>query len=91
MNRPLESVDDTTLLAAFARLEPSSQAFARMRHSVMTDFHAQQRSLVDEWLGLFRVRPLSHLAYACAGGITVVLGTFLGAMLPWIVRSLSRG
>jgi hypothetical protein len=78
-------MNDTELIGAWTALEPSAQRRARIETRVFEWLEASESSIVGEWLGLLKVEPLSVLAYAAAGAVSLVLLTPIGWMTAWLV------
>lgn len=74
---------DDPMLEAMQALEPSPDRVRAMRGCVLEAYEADHTSLVAEWIGLLRVRPLAHGGWLLAA--TVVL---LAQIAPWVAQIL---
>jgi hypothetical protein len=75
-------MNDTELVAAWAALEPGSRRRARIETRVFEWIEAGETSLASEWLGLLKVEPVTGVAFASAGALSLLLFTPVG----WLVR-----
>jgi hypothetical protein len=78
-------MNETELTAAWATLEPGVRRRARIETQVVEWLEASETSIAGEWLALLKVEPLSVLAYAAAGAVSLVLLTPIGWMTAWLV------
>lgn len=78
-------MNDLELIRAWAALEPAARRRARIETRVFDWLEASRSSIAGEWLGLLKVEPLSVLAYAAAGAVSLVLLTPIGWMTAWLV------
>ena len=78
-------MNEMELTAAWATLEPSAHRRVRIETQVFDWLEASERSIAGEWLALLKVEPLSVLAYASAGAVSLVLLTPVGWMTAWLV------
>jgi hypothetical protein len=78
-------MNEMELTAAWAALEPGAQRRARIETQVLDWLEASDTSIAGEWLALLKVEPLSVLAYASAGAVSLVLLTPIGWMTAWLV------
>lgn len=78
-------MNDLELISAWTTLEPTARRRARIEKRVFDWLEASQSSIAGEWLGLLKVEPLSVLAYAAAGAVSLVLLTPIGWMTAWLV------
>ena len=77
-------MNDTDFTQSWALLEPDSRRRARIETRVCEWLEASETSLAGEWLGLLKVEPLTGLAFASVGALSLVLLTPVG----WIMYSL---
>lgn len=75
---------DAELMRSWSALEPNGRQRARIETRVFEWLEASDTSLVSEWLGLLKVEPLTALAYASVGAVSLILLTPVG----WIVGLL---
>ena len=79
-------MNDAELLKTWSMLEPDGRRRAAIETQVFEWLEAYETSLVGEWLGLLRVEPLTALAYACVGAVSLVLLTPVGWMTALMLR-----
>ena len=79
-------MNDTDLMRLWSALEPSARRRARIETRVFEWLEASETSLAAEWLGLLRVEPLTALAYASVGAVSLVLLTPVGWIASWLLR-----
>jgi hypothetical protein len=77
-------MNDTELAAAWSALEPSARRRARIETQVFEWLDARETSLLGEWFGLLKVEPLTGLAYASVGALSLLLLSPVG----WIASFL---
>jgi len=77
-------MNDTEIMRLWSVLEPSARRRARIETRVFHWLEASETSLVGEWLGLLKVEPLTGLAYAAVGALSLVLLSPVG----WILSGL---
>jgi hypothetical protein len=77
-------MNDAELIATWSMLEPQARRRARIETRVLEWLEASESSLLGEWLGLLKVEPLTGLAYAAVGALSLVLLTPVG----WFVSAL---
>jgi hypothetical protein len=78
-------MNEMELTATWAALEPSARRRACIETRVFDWLEASETSIAGEWLALLKVEPLSVLAYAAAGAVSLVLLTPIGWMTGWLV------
>jgi len=78
-------MNDTDLVGAWSTLEPSSRLRARIETRVFEWIEASETSLAGEWLGLLRVEPLTGLAFASVGALSLVVFTPIGWMVSLVL------
>ena len=81
----VRGMNETELTATWTALEPSVRRRARIETQVFDWLEASETSIAGEWLALLKVEPLSVLAYASAGAVSLVLLTPVGWMTTWLV------
>jgi hypothetical protein len=77
-------MNDTELVNLWSALEPNGRQRARIETRVFEWLEASDTSIAGEWLGLLKVEPLTALAYASVGAVSLLLLTPIG----WIAVSL---
>ena len=77
-------MNDTELMNLWSALEPNGPQRARIETRVFDWLEASKTSIVAEWLGLLKLEPLTALAYASVGAVSLLLLTPIG----WIAVSL---
>ena len=77
-------MNDTELMSLWSALEPNGRQCARIETRVFESLEASETSIAAEWLGLLKIEPLTALAYASVGAVSLVVLTPIG----WIVSSL---
>ena len=77
-------MNDTELMSLWSALEPNGHQRARIETRVFDWLEASDTSIAGEWLGLLKVEPLTALAYASVGAVSLLLLTPIG----WIAVSL---
>ena len=77
-------MNDTDLMSLWSALEPTSRRRARIETRVFEWLEASETSIAAEWLGLLKVEPLTALAYASVGAVSLLVLTPIG----WIAVSL---
>jgi hypothetical protein len=79
-------MNEMELVQTWLSLEPSSRRRARIETRVSDWIEAGETSIAGEWLGLLRVEPLSALAFASVGAVSLMLltpvGWFIAALVP---------
>jgi hypothetical protein len=78
-------MNEMEMTSAWAALEPSARRRARIETQVFDWLEASEASIAGEWLALLKVEPLSVLACAAAGAVSLVLLTPIGWMTAWLV------
>jgi hypothetical protein len=78
-------MNDTELMSTWSTLEPSPRCRARIETRVFEWLEASETSLAREWLGLLKVEPLTGLAFASVGALSLVFLTPVGWMLSWVL------
>jgi hypothetical protein len=78
-------MNDTELLSLWSALEPSGRQRARIETRVFEWLEASETSIAAEWLGLMKVEPLTALAYASIGAVSLVLLTPVGWIAGWLL------
>jgi hypothetical protein len=79
-------MNDTELLTLWAALEPSARQRARVETRVFEWLGVSETSIAAEWLGLLRVEPLTALACASIGAVSLFLLTPVGWIAAWFLR-----
>ena len=79
-------MNDTELMSIWSTLEPSTRRRARIETRVFEWLEASETSIAAEWLGLLKVEPLTALAYASVGAVSLLLLTPVGWMTGWLLR-----
>ena len=77
-------MNDSELMNLWSALEPSGRQRARIETRVFEWLEASETSIAAEWLGLLKVEPLTALAYASVGAVSLYLLTPVG----WIAGYL---
>ena len=80
--------DSQALVERLRLLSPDAACLDRMRADVERSVEAAQTSLLAEWLGLVRARPLRHSAYALGAVALLFLVTPLAALPLALLRQL---
>jgi hypothetical protein len=79
-------MNEMELVQAWSSLEPSSRRRARIETRVSAWIEAGETSIASEWLALLKVEPLSALAFASVGAVSLWLlapvGWFVAALIP---------
>ena len=75
-------MNEADLAALWAQLAPDQRRRARMEARVLDWLEASETSLADEWIGLLKVEPVTGLALAAVGALSLVALTPVG----WIMR-----
>ena len=78
-------MNDAELVSTWSTLEPSSRRRARVEIRVFEWIEASETSLAGEWLGLLKVEPLTGLAFASVGALSLMLFTPVGWMMSWVL------
>jgi hypothetical protein len=78
-------MNDTELMNLWSALEPSTRRRARIETRVFEWLEATETSIAAEWLGLLKIEPLTALAYASIGAISLVLLTPVGWITAWLL------
>ena len=68
-------MNDTDLLTLWAALEPGPRRRARIETRVFEWLEASETSIAAEWLRLLKVEPLTGLAYASVGALSLALSS----------------
>ena len=77
-------MNDDDLRAAWTTLEPTALRRQRMEARVFSWLEARDTPLALEWLGLFRVTPLSAIGLLAASTASLVTAT----PILWLARVL---
>ena len=77
-------MNDTEIMNLWSALEPTSRRRARIETRVFEWLEASETSIAGEWFALLKVEPLTALAYASVGAVSLLLLTPIG----WIAVSL---
>lgn len=77
-------MSDAELMSLWSALEPNGRQRARIETRVFEWLEASETSIAAEWLALLKVEPLTALAYASVGAVSLILLTPVG----WIVGLL---
>ena len=77
-------MNDTELVNLWSALEPNGRQRARIETRVFEWLEASETSIAGEWFALLKVEPLTALAYASVGAVSLLLLTPIG----WIAVSL---
>lgn len=78
-------MNDTELIGLWATLAPSARRRARIETRIFEWLEAHETSLLGEWLGLLKVDPLTGLAYAAVGAVSLLLLTPVGWMASFLL------
>jgi hypothetical protein len=78
-------MNDTELMSFWSALEPNGRQRARIETRVFDWLEASETSIVAEWLGLLKVKPLTAFAYAAVGSVALFLLTPLGWIAGWLL------
>ena len=78
-------MNDTEIMSWWSALEPSGRQRARIETRVFEWLEASETSLASEWLGLLKVEPLTALAYASVGAVSLYLLTPVGWIAGWLI------
>lgn len=78
-------MNDTELMNLWFAIEPNGRQRARIETRVFEWLEASETSIVGEWLGLLKVEPLTALAYASVGAVSLVLLTPIGWIAGWLI------
>jgi hypothetical protein len=78
-------MNDTELLNLWASLGPGPRRRARIETRVFEWLEANETSIAAEWLGLLKVEPLTVLAYASAGTLSLALLSPVGWVLSLLL------
>ena len=78
-------MNDMELVSLWSTLEPSARRRARIETRVFEWIEAGETSIAGEWLALLKVEPLTALAYASVGAVSLVLLTPVGWMMAWLL------
>jgi hypothetical protein len=79
-------MNDTELMNLWSALEPSGRRRARIETRVFEWLEASETTIAAEWLGLVKVEPLTALAYASMGVVSLFLLTPVGWIAAWFLR-----
>jgi hypothetical protein len=79
-------MNDAELMSIWSTLEPSARRRARIETRVFEWLEASETSIAAEWLGLLKVEPLTALAYASVGAVSLLLLTPVGWITGWLLR-----
>lgn len=71
-------MNEADLAALWSQLGPDTRRRARIETRVFEWLEASETSLAAEWLGLLKVEPVTSLAFAAAGAVSLVLLTPVG-------------
>ena len=78
-------MNDTELMNLWSALEPNGRQRARIETRVFDWLEASETSIAGEWLALLKVEPLTALAYASVGAVSLVLLTPIGWIAGWLI------
>jgi hypothetical protein len=78
-------MNDTELMNLWSALEPSGRRRARIETRVFEWLEASETSIAGEWLALLKVEPLTALAYASVGAVSLLLLTPIGWIAGWLI------
>lgn len=78
-------MNDSELMSLWSALEPSTRRRARIETRVFEWLEASETSIAAEWLGLLKVEPLTALAYASVGAVSLFLLTPVGWLAGWLL------
>jgi hypothetical protein len=79
-------VNDTDLVSLWSALEPSTRRRARIETRVFEWLEASETTIAAEWLALLKTEPLTALAYASIGAVSLFLLTPVGWIAAWFLR-----
>ena len=77
-------MNDEALGNAWMTLEPTMEQRRRIEARVLAWLDARDTSLVAEWLGLFRVAPLTALGLVAVSAVSIAAAS----PLVWFARAL---
>jgi hypothetical protein len=79
-------MNDLEMTATWSTLDPSVRRRTRIEARLLEWLEAGDTSLAAEWLGLLKLDPMSALALASTGAVSLVLltpvGWLMAALLP---------
>jgi hypothetical protein len=78
-------MNDAELMSLWSALEPSTRRRARIETRLFEWIEAKETSIAAEWLALLNVEPVSVLAYAAAGAVSLWLLTPIGWVAGWLL------
>ena len=78
-------MNDADLMRLWSALEPSTRRRARIETRVFEWLEASETSIAAEWLGLLKLEPLTALAYASIGAVSLFLLTPVGWIASWLL------
>jgi hypothetical protein len=78
-------MNDTELLRLWTALEPGTRRRARIATRVFEWIEARETSIAAEWLAMLKIEPVSVLAYAAAGAVSLWLLMPVGWMTAWLL------
>jgi hypothetical protein len=78
-------MNDTEMMSLWSALEPSTRRRARIETRVFEWLEASETSIAAEWLGLLKIEPLTALAYASVGAVSLLLLTPVGWFAAWLL------
>lgn len=78
-------MSDRDFTQSWALLEPDARRRARIETRVFDWLEAGETSLAGEWLGLLKIEPVTGLAYASVGAVSLVLLTPVGWMVLFLL------
>ena len=78
-------MNDTELVSLWSTLEPSTRRRARIETRLFDWLDASETSIAAEWLGMLKVEPLTALAYASIGVISLFVLTPVGWLAGWLL------
>ena len=78
-------MNEADLAALWSQLGPDTRRRARIETRVFEWLEASETSLAGEWLALLKVEPVTGLAFAAVGAVSLVLLTPVGWVTAWFV------
>jgi hypothetical protein len=78
-------MNDTDFTQSWALLEADSRRRARIETRVFDWLEASETSLAGEWLGLLKVEPLTGLAFASVGALSLLVLTPVGFIMSFLL------
>jgi hypothetical protein len=78
-------MNDTELMTLWSSLDPDTRRRTRIETRVFEWLEASETSIAAEWLGLLKLEPLTALAYASIGAVSLFLLTPVGWIASWLL------